>query len=232
MKHKIISLVTAICLTLTCMVGMGITASAGSRGITIALSQEVCKAGETVEVKVTSNTNELSYACMVFEPEFNHDIFEIQDVTCSISDGTFLYNQDKENPKFIWYNTENHNLQVNEELFVITLKHIGETYVGGAYDITLNYDENNFCDENGTLVEVEVGQGSVTPFRKIRGDVDGDMSVTGTDVVMLSRYLVGLETEIQEDCADVNNDMSVDGRDLVKLARYIISMDFIYDMYF
>ena len=67
-------------------------------------------------------------------------------------------------------------------------------------------------------------QGSVTTFLSIRGDSDGDLLITGSDVVMLARYLVDLETEINQG-ADVNGDGSIDGRDLVKLSRYLIDLE-------
>lgn len=67
-------------------------------------------------------------------------------------------------------------------------------------------------------------QGSVTTFLSIRGDFDGDLLITGADVVMLARCLVDLETEINQG-ADVNGDGSIDGRDLVKLSRYLIDLE-------
>lgn len=220
MKKKILSLIMAVCLVTTCMLSMGISASAATP--TLIVMERECKVGDMVELEVYANEPQ-SYACMVFSPSFDHSIFEIVGVNCNIESGTFLYNEDTENPKFIWYNTENYTTSISEILFTISLR-VREDAPIGKHAVTVDYEAKNICDENGELVEVEVRQGSVTTFLSIRGDSDGDLLITGSDVVMLARYLVDLETEINQG-ADVNGDGSIDGRDLVKLSRYLIDLE-------
>lgn len=229
MKKRILSLIMAVCLVTTCMLSMGISASALAEGDTaIYLSYETCKIGDTAEIKVYSNMVE-DYACLVFSPQFDHSVLELQSVECNIEDGTFLYNENATEPKFIWYSPVNYTTTSGEELFVLTFK-VLETATVNTHEITLDFDASNICDENGELVEMEVGQGSVTTFLYICGDVDSDLSITGADVVMLSRYLIGLETEIGEG-ADVNKDGKIDGRDLVKLSRHIVDIELIENIY-
>ena len=221
MKKKILSLFMAVCLLTTCMLSMGISASASTIPTLVVMERE-CKVGDIVELEVYANEPQ-SYACLVFSPSFDHSIFEIVGVNCLIESGTFLYNEDTENPKFIWYNTENYTTSISEVLFTISLRVLEDAPIG-EHDVEVDYEAKNICDENGELVEVEVRQGSVTVFLSIRGDADGDLLITGSDVVMLARYLVDLETEINEG-ADVNGDGSIDGRDLVKLSRYLIDLE-------
>ena len=104
---------------------------------------------------------------------------------------------------------------------------IKETATEGNYPITLNFEENDICDENGEKVSLKVEGKTVYIFRYYKGDTDNDLCVSGSDIVYLARYLVDLETEIEETNADVNGDGSVDGRDLVKLARYIAGVEFV-----
>lgn len=127
------------------------------------------------------------------------------------------------------YSPVNYTTTSGEELFVLTFK-VLETATVNTHEITLDFDASNICDENGELVEMEVGQGSVTTFLYVCGDVDSDLSITGADVVLLSRYLIGLETEIGEG-ADVNKDGKIDGRDLVKLSRHIVDIELIENIY-
>ncbi len=227
MKQKILSLIMAVCLVTTCMLSMGISASAATIPTLIVMERE-CKVGDVVDLEVYANESQ-SYACLVFSPVFDHSIFEIVGVNCNIESGTFLYNEDTENPKFIWYNTENYTTSISEILFTISLRVLEDAPIG-EYAVTVDYEANNICDENGELVEVGVRQGSVTTFLSICGDSDGDLLITGTDVVMLARYLVDLETEINQG-ADVNDDGSIDGRDLVKLSRYLIDLEEIENKY-
>ena len=228
MKKKILSLIMAVCLVTTCMLSMGISASATNGYVPICLSYETCKTGNSFEITVYANEID-NYACLVFSPQFDHTALELKSVECNIEDGTFLYNENPDDPKFIWYSPVNHTTNFSEELFVMTFE-VLDTAEVGTYEITLDYDANNICDENGELVEMEVGQGSVSVFLYICGDVDSDLSITGSDVVKLSRYLIGLETEIGQG-ADVNRDNSIDGRDLVKLARYMVELDIIENPY-
>lgn len=227
MKKKLLSLIMAICLITTCMLSMGLSASAAGIPTIIVMERE-CKVGDVVELEVYANESQ-SYACLVFSPVFDHTKFEIIGVNCNIESGTFLYNEDTENPKFIWYNTENYTTNISEILFTISLRVLDDTPIG-KYPVTVDYEAKNICDENGELVEVEVRQGSVTTFLTICGDADGDLLITGSDVVMLARYLVDLETEINQG-ADVNDDGSIDGRDLVKLSRYLIDLEEIENKY-
>ena len=59
------------------------------------------------------------------------------------------------------------------------------------------------------------------------GDLDGDGSVTSADAVMLSRYLVGLQTlgPNQQTAADLNQDGAVSSADAVKLARLLAGLN-------
>ena len=189
---------------------------------TLILMEKNCKVGDTVELELYANEPQ-SYACLVFSPQFDHTMFEIIGVTCNIDSGTFLYNEDSENPKFIWYNTENYTTKISEILFTVSLRVLDNATVG-KHPVTVDYEAKNICDENGELVEVEVRQGAVVTFLTIRGDADGDLSITGSDVVMLARYLVDMETEVNQG-ADINGDGSIDGRDLVKLSRYLIDLE-------
>ena len=165
----------------------------------------------------------------MFSPQFDHTVLELKSVECNIEEGTFLYNENPDDPKFIWYSPVNYTTNYSEDLFTMTFE-VLETATVGTHEITFDYEASNICDENGELVEMGVGQGSVTTFLYVCGDVDSDLSITGADVVMLSRYLIGLETEIGEG-ADVNKDGKIDGRDLVKLSRHIVDIELIENIY-
>lgn len=74
---------------------------------------------------------------------------------------------------------------------------------------------------------LRVEAGAITVFQYLVADVNNDLLIDSADVVMLARYLVGLETEINTRGADVNEDGAIDGRDLVKLARYMVGLEMI-----
>ena len=59
------------------------------------------------------------------------------------------------------------------------------------------------------------------------GDVNGDGTFSLSDVIVLARYLVNLETlsKDQLDVADVNHDGKATNADVVKLARILADLE-------
>lgn len=226
---KVLSLVLTVCMLLSVCGAM--TVSAASEEPTyIYLSYEKGRVGSTVDV--TIRIAEPAYdglACLVFSPNFDKSVMTLETVNSNLPCGTFLYNEDSQNPKFIWYNTENYSPDSSAAAFTMTFR-INEEAEDGYYPITLDYNANDICTATGDLVVLQVEAGQMYIFHYLKGDTDNDLSISGADVVYLARYLVDLETEISEIGADVNEDGSIDGRDLIKLSRHIVGMEIIPDI--
>lgn len=97
-------------------------------------------------------------------------------------------------------------------------------------------------DRNGKLTPIEQGTANikvhslelnndiiieVTITRIIKGDINDDSNVTTTDLVILRRYLAGLQS-IPESIltnADINNDGLITLTDLVKLRRFLAGLE-------
>ena len=73
-----------------------------------------------------------------------------------------------------------------------------------------------YCTDCGELIEADV-----LPKTMSYGDVNGDGTVDGKDLIVLRRYLVGAEVEIHTG-ADVNGDGAVDGKDVIVLRKYLV----------
>lgn len=92
---------------------------------------------------------------------------------------------------------------------------------GEYYASVLFYIESDDEDEEGwyysskCLVEITVGGGD-----NLKGDVNGDYSVNGTDLVALTNIILGRSAT--KPAADVNQDGSVNGTDYVVLANIIL----------
>ncbi len=86
---------------------------------------------------------------------------------------------------------------------------------------------------NATNVDVSTSEGSATIVATyvtegstvLKGDVNGDGSVSNADLVMMARNVVGLIslTDAQKTAADMNNDGSVSNADIVALARILVA---------
>lgn len=81
------------------------------------------------------------------------------------------------------------------------------------------------ADEN--IIPTKYVDGSFTvPARDdyIKGDLNGDNRVSGADLILLRKKLLGIDDlQIKEACADVNFDTKTDISDLVALKKYIAS---------
>ncbi len=222
MKKRLLSLLMAVCLMTTLVSVFSVSASAEGATNYIYVREGKAKPGETFEVNVEAVFND-GIACLTFAPIYDHTVLELVSVENHISSGSFLYNEDTTNPKFIWYDVQN---QTFGGALVFTLVfQVKNSAREGTYPIELSYNENDICDERGNTVSFQMESGEVTIFRYLIADVDNDLSVSSADVVKLARYLVYLETEINTYGADVNKDNESDGRDLVKLARYMVGME-------
>ena len=73
-----------------------------------------------------------------------------------------------------------------------------------------------YCTDCGELIEAEV-----LPKAILYGDVNGDGSIDGKDLIVLRRYLVGADVEIFAG-ADVNGDGEIDGKDVIILRKYLV----------
>lgn len=112
-----------------------------------------------------------------------------------------------------------------------------------SYVYTSSDEEIIKVTKTGEIVPISLGTAKVTVLslelnnskeitieviEGIKGDLNGDFDVTLTDLVILRRYLAGLE-DINNDVflhnADVNNDNNVTLTDLVKLRRFLAGLE-------
>ena len=222
MKKRILSLLMAVCLMTTLVSVCSVSASAEEATNYIYIRGAKAKPGEMLEVNVEA-VFPVGVACMTFSPTYDHTALELVSVENNINEGSFLYNEDSTNPKFIWYNVQNRDFS-GSVIFTLIFS-VKSSARDGSYPIELSYNSYDICDENGNAVPVEMVTEEVTIFRYLVADVDNDLSVSSADVVMLARYLVYMETEINTNGADVNKDGEIDSRDLVKLARYMVGLE-------
>ncbi len=224
MKKRILSLLMAVCLMTTLVSVCSVSASAAEGDVYVYAYNARAKAGETVEIPFYINSD-AEFACLTFTPDFDFTALELVNVECGMPVGSFIYNENPTNPKFIWYHPQNVAVG-SEPAFTLTFV-VKEGAREGKYPVTLLYNENDICDENGSRIPLQVEAGEITIFRYLLADVNNDLSVDSADVVKLARYLVYLETEINTYGADVNKDSNVDGRDLIKLARHMAGAEMI-----
>ena len=75
---------------------------------------------------------------------------------------------------------------------------------------------------NEERLQIQAGTGLIRLADRLPGDVNGDGTVDGLDLIRLRKYLAGVaDTEIVEANANVNGDDTIDLLDLVRLRKYL-----------
>ena len=118
---------------------------------------------------------------------------------------------------------------INERMAVEMLRDKGLPLGGYDFEYSLEYLNE---DMSGYILHVSAApspQKTETPApqpgeKTGSGDVNGDGSLDGRDLLRLARYLAGDNVEIDEAAADVNGDGKVDGRDLLRLAKLLAGL--------
>jgi len=93
----------------------------------------------------------------------------------------------------------------------------------GSTDVTVDQTNSTLFDVNGEAIEsVSFDAGVVENSVPGDGDVNGDEQVDAGDVVLLQRYIVGDDVDIDTDAADVDGDGDVDPADVLLIKQAIV----------
>ena len=126
---------------------------------------------------------------------------------------------------FVWDGQELTAEDIKDgSLLALTFQVSEEAKSGKTIPIEISYD---LFDQNLSAVQANVTNGGITVKGDTLGDVNGDGIFSLSDVILLARYLVNLETlsKEQQDVADVNHDGKATNADVVKLARILADLE-------
>ena len=126
---------------------------------------------------------------------------------------------------FVWDGQELTAEDIKDgSLLALTFQVSEEAKLGKTIPIEISYD---LFDQNLSAVQANVSDGGITVKGDTLGDVNGDGIFSLSDVILLARYLVNLETLSKEqlDVADVNHDGKATNADVVKLARILADLE-------
>lgn len=117
----------------------------------------------------------------------------------------------------------NGNVVHEQKLSGNTAKYHIDDVVAGSY--TMVVSKKSHVTQT---YELSVGTANVTQDVKIwlLGDVNCDGVVSNADLVMMARYIVGLDTNTDvEEYGDMNNDRAITNVDVVSIARTIVGLE-------
>lgn len=163
------------------------------------------KKGETVTLSVYINAKNASM--VTINCSWDASVFEFVSSECTEGQCT--------NGTFSMYSLTG---TINGKIGTITLR-LKNDIADGTFKVTANVREAYDIDENTVACKAAVDNVKVSS--RVPGDVTGDGTVDGRDLLRLAKYLGGYDVSIVEDNSTVNGDTVVDGRDLLRLAKYL-----------
>ena len=210
--------------------GGGSAGGSDGTGPVITVSQEKCKAGNTVEVTVSISEN-TGFANLGLEIEYDRAL-RLIDVTPNAAVGaTFTPAQNFDVYPYNFDFISTGNVNYHGELVTFTFE-VPEDTPAGEYYIDVNYydgrdgnytdgDNVNF-DADGNPLNLRYEGGFVNVYDYIPGDINGNGIVDNKDGTALLRYLAGWTlTDIDENAVDVDGNGMVDNKDGTRLLRYL-----------
>jgi len=182
---------------------------------TVEVGDAAAPIGETATVDVTADAaNVAGYELTV---EFNESALEVTDVAgADLSDPTV----DVDNENGVVSFTQAETSGSDEP----TLARIDFNVTdAGESNVTVDNADSALFDVDGeSISSVSYEKGVVENDEPGDGDVDGDGNVDAGDVVLLQRYIVGEDVDIDTEAADVNGDGNVDAGDALLIQREIV----------
>jgi len=198
-------------------------------------TQEIqVKPGDTLDLDIVLQDNpglagylvyvECDRSVFFVRPDENNEENAIPGSICS--DGTMMlapYGFD--GWQVLWFNAE--EVTENGTLFTLPLEVVDDAEAG-TYTFTISYSPENTI--SSTYEETELSEGAIVAVSEsdaLYGDANGDGKRNLSDVILIARYLIGLDTIANAylALADVNGDGKITNLDVIRLSRYLINLE-------
>ena len=198
----------------------------GNTEMTIQVSQETAKAGETVQVKINL-VNNPGVASLKLNVAYE-DFLTLENIEYNSSLGgqatSSNYIQDGSPATLIWVNAfENFT---NDGVFAsLTFKIDDDAAEDSFSEISVSYNPADIYNVDETDIDLNVINGYVYITSCVAGDINGDGNVNNKDITRLFQYLANWNVTVNEDALDVNGDGSVNNKDITRLFQYLANWD-------
>lgn len=194
--------------------------------LTMTISEEAVRAGETAEVKISfeNNTGVASINLEVFydeeltleKVEFNKNLGGSNTTSDFLKKGSPV--------TLIWVN--GFADFANDDVFATLYFKLSETAENDCFcEIYAQFDANNIYDKDENPVNLTVISGGVFFAEAVAGDVNGDGVANNKDVTRLFQYLAKWSVTVNEATVDVNGDGVVNNKDVTRLFQYLAKWD-------
>lgn len=219
MKKRIISLLLAVVLVLTCA-PVSVFA-AGASDATVKVDTVTAAVGATVDVnvKITGNPG---VAGATFKLSYSSDLTLINAVSGSAFSGLdFTKPGTFTNPCNFTWDSENYEATADGTVLTLTFKVSDTAEKNKKLNVDLSYRSGDIFNNEKDLV-LDITNGKVVVLDYIPGDLYEDGVHNTKDTRLMRQYIAGgYDITINENAADVNADGVVNSKDTRRLRRYM-----------
>ncbi len=219
MKKRIISLLLAVVLVLTCA-PISVFA-AGTADVTLKVDTVTAAVGATVDVnvKITGNPG---VAGATFKLSYSSDLTLINAVSGSAFSGLdFTKPGTFTNPCNFTWDSENYEATADGIVLTLTFKVSDTAEKNNNLNVDLSYRSGDIFNNEKDLV-LDITNGKVVVLDYIPGDLYEDGVHNSKDTRLMRQFIAGgYDITINEYAADVNADGVVNSKDTRRLRRYM-----------
>ena len=223
MNKKLLSLVLATVMLLTCLPFGALTAFAADiNGPKISIVSQYAAPNSSVQVdlKIINNPGiagaKLTIAYdskLTLIDSVSNGVFSLLDYT---KPGTYT------SPCNFNWDSESAIATEDGTFLTLTFTVSAAAEKNDSLPITVTYRNGDIYDSELTSINVEIENAAVRVLDYIPGDVNNDKEINGKDVTLVRRFNAGgYGVIINEDAANVNEDNVINGKDVTLIRRYI-----------
>lgn len=225
MKKRVFSLLTTLIIVFSCL-PIGTFSSYASNVTTeptIRVESKYTSINSTVEIKVDIENNPgVAGATLSLSYDPKLELIDVESGE-AFSNLTLAIPGEFTNPSNFLWDSGSETAEKDGTILKLKFRVSDEASADDNLNINLSYYPGDIYNENLDSLNFQLVNGCVNIIDYIPGDVNGDEQITGKDITLIRRFIVGgYKHTINELAADVNEDGNINGKDVVLIRRFIV----------
>lgn len=228
MKNRAISLLLVIVLLVSCfpLTSFSVSASEDYTEPTIIVESKYTAADTQLDVNVNIKNNPgIAGATLRFTYDSDLTLIKAENGE-AFSDLTLTVPGKFTNPSDFLWDSVTGQVSNDGTILTLTFQVSADAADNDNLNIEVSYYPGDIYNEKMESVNIQTVNGCITVIDYVPGDVNGDNQITGKDVTLVRRHIVGgYDQDINVSAADVNEDGRINGKDVTLIRRFIVGDD-------
>lgn len=228
MKNRAISLLLVIVLLVSCfpLTSFSVSASEDYTEPTIIVESKYTAADTQLDVNVNIKNNPgIAGATLRFTYDSDLTLIKAENGE-AFSDLTLTVPGKFTNPSDFLWDSVTGQVSNDGTILTLTFQVSADAADNDNLNIEVSYYPGDIYNEKMDSLNIQTVNGCITVIDYVPGDVNSDNQITGKDVTLVRRHIVGgYDQDINVSAADVNEDGRINGKDVTLIRRFIVGDD-------